>query len=257
MSPSQSIRRRGFTLLELLAVVATIAILAALLLPVLSRAKVKAQRTACISNVRQLGVAWKMYTDENSGLLVESYPTNLDVWVHGDMTKAAEATNLELIKQGRLYASSLSTAIYHCPGDKGVIIDGKTVASVRSYAMNSFMGARSFSAPWPRTATAYTRFFARESELARPSQLWVFIDEDERSIDDGCFLTDPLARTWYSFPANSVHRHSFSYTLAFADGRCESWRLMDPRTREVHAGETEQANNRDLEHLASSCTLPR
>src|ERR1035441_2884399 len=70
----QTLRRRGFTLLELLTVVATIGILAALLFPVLGKAKTKAQRTTCLSNLRQLSVAWMLYADDNHGFLAESYP---------------------------------------------------------------------------------------------------------------------------------------------------------------------------------------
>ena len=59
----------GFTLIELLVAIVTIAILASLLLPVLGRAKTKAQRTACFSNLHQLGLAWQIYHQENNGLL--------------------------------------------------------------------------------------------------------------------------------------------------------------------------------------------
>src|SRR5215469_8904981 len=142
MTLCQPTRRQGFTLIELLAVIATIAILAALLLPILSKAKIKAQRTACFSNLRQLGVAWQMYYTDNNGYLVPSFPGNPDVWVQGNMTNAAEAVNPDLIAQGKLYHYSQSVPTYHCPGDAGVTIAGKTVASLRSYSMNSFMGAR-------------------------------------------------------------------------------------------------------------------
>src|SRR6266511_3335108 len=71
--------RRGFTLIELLVVIAIIAILAAILFPVFARAREAARKTACLSNVKQLGLASNMYKQDYD----EAYPDSRDTWFNG------------------------------------------------------------------------------------------------------------------------------------------------------------------------------
>jgi prepilin-type N-terminal cleavage/methylation domain-containing protein len=261
MNSRQTVRARGFTLIELLTVVATIAILAALLLPILSKAKIKAQRTTCLSNLRQLGYSWIMYRDENNDYLAESYPVNNpDVWVKGDMTNPNDATNVDLICQGKLFPYAQSVPIYHCPADNGVMIAGQVVPTVRSYSMNCFMGARDPQiGPIPSTTEGLPLplFYAKYSDIPQPDQLWVLLDQDERSIDDGFFVTDPTGGIWFDFPAMSAHRHSYSYTLSFADGHSEIWRYRDSRSYQVSMNQQEQPGNTDLERLAQATVIAK
>jgi type II secretory pathway pseudopilin PulG len=249
----------AFTLVELLVVVATIAILAGLLLPVLSKAKARAQRTRCQNNLKQQSLSWTMYYHDNEGRLVESYgATNQYAWVLGSMKNITDAVDLELLRQGKTFPYTRDVNMYHCPTDPGTMIGTKRVASVRSYSMNCFMGARqsSLGATFPDTAD-YVPFFGKDSDLKRPSELWIYIDEDERSIDDGSFVIDPSGKQWYDFPANSAHRHVYSYCLSFGDGHTDFWKIRDPDSREVSLTQSQPAHNVDLDRLAAAATVPK
>ena len=117
--------------------------------------------------------------------------------------------------------------------------------------MNAFMGARDPAlGPIPPSAEQYVLFYAKDYEIPRPSTIWVLLDEDERSINDGFFVPDPTGQMWIDFPANSAHRHDFSFALDFADYHAEIWHHGDPATRKLAHNRTEQAGNADLQRLA-------
>src|SRR5262249_33500822 len=104
-STSHGIVHSAFSLLELLIVIAIMAILSALLLPALGVARLKGERANCQSNLRQLGLAVQMYSADNDGRLPENRPgaDSKNGWVRGDMKRAEDATNQAAIKQSSLY----------------------------------------------------------------------------------------------------------------------------------------------------------
>ena len=215
---------KAFTLLEILVVVSIIMILAALLLPALSSAKAKGKQVGCMNNLKQLALGSQMYAADNEGRLPENTPAGWgnNPWVLGNMKYPEDATNQMLIKQSKLFPYANHIAAYHCPSDSST---AGGLPRVRSYSMNGWMGSRYMETNL--RATGF-RTFVRENELAaaRPSSLWVLVDEHESSIDDGWFLvTMDDSRPFANFPAT---RHQHGYGLNFADGHVESKKLRDP-----------------------------
>jgi prepilin-type N-terminal cleavage/methylation domain-containing protein/prepilin-type processing-associated H-X9-DG protein len=230
---------RAFTLIELLVVIAIIAILAAMLLPALSRAKSHALTTACLNNVKQLGVCWHSYAMDNTDVLVPNNsvnsvsPTGSDgsiatgaSWCLADPT----ATN---VQNGMLFEYNRSLGIYRCPADRSTLTDPSGMDSgtlrARSYNMSeSVNGYPDYD--W--LIYNYIPYFKRITDIQTPgiANCLVFIDENEFTLVDSQFgmPTDYWdgSQTWWDMPAN---RHQQGANLSFADGHVERWKWVVPK----------------------------
>ena len=242
--------QRAFTLIEILVVVAIIAILAALLLPALSSAQNKSRRVACINHLKQMGLGWTMYAADNDGKLAANVPspTVSNTWIKGSMQIESESTNQLFIQQSQLFPYASQIPVYHCPGDTSQL-PFAAGRRVRSYSMNIWIGSRTMD---PMSKIAGYRTFVRENEiaLAGSSHIWVIADEDETTIDDGTFMvTMDDSRPFESLPAS---RHNHGYDLCFADGHAEFYRLLNGRNPQGNY----TATNSDWIRLKQVTTQP-
>jgi prepilin-type N-terminal cleavage/methylation domain-containing protein/prepilin-type processing-associated H-X9-DG protein len=271
-------KNSAFTLIELLVVILIIAILAGLLLPVLAKAKAKAKEINCLSNLRQLTIAWHNYAGDNADKITQNvssgvgnaptygtYSQNGDEaqcqpgqpwasWVLGDANDSASDT----IQNGLLYAYVGNMGCYLCPSNTKEASGGKT--AIRSYSMNAWMDG---IAPWATDQVNFTTLAG--IVLPTPNAL-VFIEECPKSINDGYWAQDlddpwnsphPEDALWIDTPA-TYHNNGCSITFADGHGETRVWKdkgVLAQTFKDQYGWQADPKNLQDLRYIQERVTI--
>lgn len=247
-----SVRRaasRAFTLIELLVVIAILIVLASLLLAAVSQAEERGHRIACVSNLKQFGVALQLYVDDHA----DHFPPNLDgkdiplgkTWVEGWLgLPGPDCTNTLYLKRSLLGAYLTDSRIWQCPSADRVTVAGVTQDRVRTLSMNCFLGS-------PVTSPA-AKTYMRMSDVIQPApaQMLTFLEEREATINDGAFSLqwdfDKMNSSSWQLRDKPATRHDRRGNLAFADGHIETQRWSDSRTLSPPRNDASMPGNLDV-----------
>lgn len=226
--------RRAFTLIELLVVIAIIAILAAILFPVFAQAKAAAKKSACLSNVKQIGTANVMYMGDYDDMTVPvSYYTHynsgsdygIQYW-WGLRTVSGGATNVESAK-GLLQPYMKSTAIQDCP-DASVLPLG-TPATPFAYGVNLNL-SQIVAGAYP--AGSLNNFMgASGSQIEAVADTLFLADSGQYRATTGLTRAPNIQRPSQASGYSTIHgRHNGQTNVSWADGHAKSLKVSFVKT---------------------------
>jgi len=218
-------------------VIVIIAILAALLLPALGKAKQRAQTASCLNNMKQLQLSYRMYVDDNNDYLPpnEAIPNEDVSWVLGDAQSDVTTTN---IQNGLIFRYNQQVKIYACPANTWMIPDGnggfvpQTRTCAVDFALGGYTqaalaaGGRAEGGETFNGVTTLAKFSQIQASSAGVAQKIVFVDEAQNNVGDACFGIYPQSsgkNIWWEIPG-CRHDGKRSCTFSFADGHAEVWR---------------------------------
>ena len=247
-SAARKLEAPAFTLNELLVVIAIIAILAAMLLPALSRAKMKAMGTTCISNEKQLVLAWIMYADDNQDKLIgtttPSYTAGAGYWRFDNWDPAklssfpagASAQDKHILeiqeayKEASLFQYAPNVSVLHCPADKrynSPAIANLTTAATAPpgyFAYTSYSGVGSLNGGNPQ--------YYKLSTIPHPSDRYIWVEENDPRTEslsswDQTSFTSPPTFAGSQLEDSTACWHGQDSSFAWVDGHATDHRWLD------------------------------
>ena len=210
--------RRAFTLIELLVVIAIIAILAAMLLPALSSAKQRAWTTSCTSNLHQIGLAMRMFADDNN----EYYPESGSDIYWG----TTDPTTMKPSWSEQIFPYTGNTNVYNCPGNVQLAAKLQGPFNYFNGCNAAFVAAGGQFAAVKSTAILFPSAFVLGGDTAGTKGGPVIFDPQDADKDDytqncvGGAAIPSLTEFWQI--------HSKGQNIMFADGHSKWYKGYNP-----------------------------